>query len=193
MKLLLSILLCALVPYQSRIAIVGDSHMEILGPTLQRRFRRQHIRAEYLARRGWGLRRYRTEDDLGTWLREQRPSVVIFAVGSNDYGIGRTSRYRPYVDWALHQVPRGACVLWYGPTAVQAEDANERMQRVAANHDRVAEMQREALADHNVRFFDTRPLSAAHIGPDGFHLHRRGYSAWASHVVRTVMTLESHP
>jgi lysophospholipase L1-like esterase len=125
-------------------------------------------------------------DDLRPWLRQQRPTVVIFALGNNDYGIRRTRLYRPRLEWALRQVPRRAEVIWYGPTSVTPGD-NEHLQDVARNHNRVAEMQEEVFADSPVTWVDTRPISAGYNRADGYHLVRRGYSAWATHLVNLVV------
>lgn len=188
LRLALSLIIwaCMAVPPPPRIAIVGDSHMEILGPTLVRRFRARGIRATYLARRGWGIRSFQNEDDLlRTWLRQQRPTLVIFALGSNDYGIARTRLYRPRLEWAVAQAPRRADIIWYGPTFVTPSEEREARAR---NHDRVAEMQEEVFADNaRVTWVDSRLVSEDYIGPDGFHLRRRGYSAWATHVVELVV------
>lgn len=167
--------------------LIGDSHMEMLGPLTARRLR-DECRVSHFAFRGAASRVIARDLDVAA-LRRLRPSVVVLVAGSNDYGVRRTSRYRGRVEALLDAIRtvRPERVIWYGPPSVDAE-RSERNARVATNHAEVARMQRELAADMDwVEWVDAAPITEGHNGTrDGIHLTRRGYGAWVDHIVRAV-------
>ena len=174
------------IPPPARVAFVGDSHMQALGPLMTRRAREAGYQpVGVIARQGWSSSRYRTADDLESELRAMRPDVVVIVLGSNDYGVARASRYRSRLRWIVDAALLAGAVHieWHGPPAGDP-DASDLAGRVAANHDRIADLQREIFADDPaVTWTDSRPLTRAHVRGDGYHLTRAGYAAWATYAV----------
>lgn len=185
MKFILLFLCITTVPV--RVAFVGDSHMQALGPRMAHTFAAEGFEpVGFVARQGWSTARYMRADDLLEELRPMRPDVVVVVLGSNDYGIRRARRLEPRVLWVVEAArAAGACrVVWFGPPAGDP-DASELAASVAANHDRIAELQREIFASSDVIWVDSRPFTRAHVRRDGFHLTLRGYDAWARIAAQT--------
>ncbi len=185
MKFLI-VLLC-IMPVTPRVAFVGDSHMQALGPRMSRTFAVEGFEpVGVVARVGWGTNRYRRADDLEEVLRPMRPDIVVVVLGSNDYGIRRASSLAPRTLWivAAARAAGARRVVWFGPPAGDP-DASELAARVAENHDRIARMQREIFASSDVIWVDSRPFTRGHIRGDGFHLTARGYNIWARAAART--------
>lgn len=185
MRCAVVLLMLAVAPHdvsaQQRVAFVGDSHMTILGPMMERRVRTCAQPVGIVSRVGWSLRRYRLAGDLAMTLRVMRPTVVVVALGSNDYGIAHVRRYRPRVRWILDAVRQSGArrIVWISPPAVDAERSDVTA-RVAAVHRRVGAMQREVVPALGAEWIDAWPVTAGYNGRDGYHLTRRGYRRLAA-------------
>lgn len=165
--------------------IVGDSHVEMLGPMLTRRLEGAGARVlGHESRRGWSTARYRAAGDLGRLLEERgRPELVIVCLGGND----RTSDPTEYAEelrWIVDQA-RGAGaeeIVWIGPASSDAT-AGETAAATGARHERNASWQSELVPALGVRWIDSRPVTLEHHGRDGVHFTRRGYAAWTDGVL----------
>lgn len=168
------------------VSFVGDSHGEVLGPMVARELRGVGVRTHLDVRRGWGLRRFMRADDLHLG----RPDVVVFVLGSNDYGMraAATWRYRPRAAWAIENARAAGArrILWFGPPAVDGS-RGEREARIARNHDAVAELQVATVPALGGEWHDSRPVTRGRWGRDGIHLTRAGYRVWAREIVRAVI------
>ena len=73
-------------PAAARVVVLGDSHVERLGPMLERAVRQNgHQSVDSLARRGWSTRRYLREGDLDRQLAARgRPNLALVSLGGND-------------------------------------------------------------------------------------------------------------
>ena len=67
--------------------IVGDSHVQMLGPTLTHRLEDEGVTvAGYEARPGWSTARYQRRGDLQDVLEAAgRPEIVVVSLGGNDF------------------------------------------------------------------------------------------------------------
>lgn len=168
--------------------VVGDSHVQMVGPMLTRRLARAGYRAlGYEARPGWSTRRYRRADDLRALLeRSGRPQIVIVSLGGNDF-VSSRERYAEDLAWVVGEAKAAGArqIVWLGPATSDAS-ASERAASTGARHERNAELQRELLAPLGVRWIDSRPLTLAHHGRDGVHFTRTGYATWTEGVLPAI-------
>ncbi len=111
-----------------------------------------------------------------------RPDIVVIGLGSNDYGVRSERRYRTRARWMVNAARRAGArrIVWIGPGAVDAR--NETLERVAATHDLVAELQSAVLPDMNVDWLDAREVTRGHTRWDGLHYTPEGYQLWADWV-----------
>lgn len=165
--------------------VVGDSHVEMVGPMLTARLGEAGFRAlGYEARRGWSTRRYREAGDLRALLqRRGRPEIVIVSLGGNDR-VSSPERYAEDLAWVVAQARAAGArqLVWLGPASSDAS-VGPRAAFTGARHEENAELQRELLADLGVRWIDSRPLTQTHHGSDGVHFTRTGYSTWTAGVL----------
>lgn len=161
--------------------VVGDSHVQMLGPTLTHRLEERGVRvAGYEARPGWSTQRYRRAGDLTDVLEGAgRPEIVVVSLGGNDF-VGSPETYYAQLSWVVdHARAAGAReIIWLGPATSDVE-AGERAAEVGARHERNANLQAELLPALGVTWIDSRPMTTEHHGRDGIHFTRSGYSDWA--------------
>lgn len=163
--------------------LVGDSHMQALGPRLQAIFGAAGAEEVIVeARPGRGVADF--VDDLPALIARVRPDVVILELGAND---GRwsteegASAFRARVARLVASAEgSGAQALWVGPPQATDPDAAARRPKV------VAELL-SVLPTLRVPFLDARPLTRSlptrdgvHFLPAGYDVFAQGVAAWAS-------------
>ena len=165
--------------------VVGDSHVEMVGPMLTARLDEVGFRAlGYEARRGWSTRRYREAGDLRSLLEQRgRPEIVIVSLGGNDR-VSSRERYAEDLAWIVSEARAAGArqIVWLGPATSDAS-AGRRAAWTGARHEANAELQRELLAGLGVRWIDSRPLTQQHHRRDGVHFTRTGYSTWTAGIL----------
>lgn len=169
----------------ARVFIVGDSHVEMLGPSLARRLRAQGFDVlGHESRRGWSTMRYREEGDLRELLvRAGRPELVVVSLGGNDR-VESAEAYAEHLRWIVGEARAAGAqrIVWLGPATSDAR-RGARAAATSARHERNADWQREILPRLDVRFVDSRPFTVEHHARDGIHFDRTGYAAWADAVL----------
>ena len=182
-------------PAAARVFIVGDSHVQMLGPLLTRQLRSDGFDViGYEARPGWSSLRYQRAGDLAELLEANgSPEVVVVSLGGNDIPASR-ERYRAHLEWVVSQARAAGAqkIVWLGP-ATSDTDASERAAVVGARHEQNAEWQAELLPTLGVRWIDSRPCTNAHHGRDGIHFTRTGYDCWTHGVLPHVEATASAP
>ncbi|GAB5549515.1 MAG: hypothetical protein SangKO_092750 [Sandaracinaceae bacterium] len=166
-----------------RLVVVGDSHVERLGPMLARRAEAAGLQsAGWLARRGWSTSRYVREGDLAAQLEARgRPEVVVVSLGGNDRPRNR-ARYQRQLAWIVRQAREAGAerVLWLGPASSDAS-RGPRAEMTRRWHENNADLQSEMMAELGVEWIDSRPVTHEGHGVDGIHFTGRGYVHWADH------------
>lgn len=161
----------------TNVAIFGDSHMEALGPLLERLLPDQLgvnvVRAE--ARRGWSTGAYLRSGDIPDLVRGA--DVVIVELGGNDAAaqVG-PERHARDVRRVLEQVaPRK--VIWVGPGVTLREDLERYRGPIRHAQKRVVEAA-------NGSWIDSQPLTrAGDLRTDRIHFTMGGYRHWANALV----------
>lgn len=168
--------------------VVGDSHVEMVGPMLTARLGDAGYRTlGYEARRGWSTRRYREAGDLRALLEQRgRPEIVIVSLGGNDR-VSSREQYAEDLAWIVSEARAAGArqIVWLGPAFSDASKG-PRAAWTGARHEENAELQRALLADLGVRWIDSRPLTQRHHRRDGVHFTRTGYSTWTDGVLERV-------
>lgn len=161
--------------------IVGDSHMEALGPRLVRGIQAQGGDPGYVAHRGWSERKYMSDAEGRAALAHgARADLVIVALGGNNQTMDAAA-YKANIQRVLGQIGLPASkVVWVGPSAVNASRDPETARRHAATR----ELQRAILPTLGVRWVDSWPVTQTGQGADGVHFTRDGYDAWANYLLK---------
>jgi len=152
-----------------RVAIVGDSHAQVLGPMLARAYASQgHTVTSIVARPGWSSRRFRTVNKLSD--RIGVVDVVVVILGGNNR---RTSRiaYSEDIVWLLTELDfTGAdSIVWFGPLWAD----HPFYQR---NHVRSRDLQESIFLWPDIRWVDMHAATERYgRQQDGVHYTRRGY------------------
>src|SRR5690606_6311137 len=163
--------------YVMRWLLIGDSHMEALGPRLERVLRAggaEHVGV--VARRGQGVAAF---DDVPALVAAHRPDVVLFELGAND-GRWSTSEgaaaFRARVARLIASAEAaGAKALWVGPPQATDPDA-------AARRPKVVNELVGVLRALRVPFLDARPMTANLTRTDGVHFTMPSYDTFAAGV-----------
>ena len=172
--------------YRSRrIAFIGDSHGEALGPIFKARLERAGASVPLvIAHRGWSVARYLESGELSR-LAGVRPDTVIFELGGNDF-VRSAGQYAEQLGAAV-DVARAAGareVVWVGPSRVKEGSDRATSER----HERNAVYQESILPQMGVRWVDSRRHTYGGHGGDGVHFGRAGYEAWAYGVLDDLAT-----
>ncbi|HJL18993.1 MAG TPA: SGNH/GDSL hydrolase family protein [Sandaracinaceae bacterium LLY-WYZ-13_1] len=168
--------------------IVGDSHVQMLGPMLTNRLEEAGVRVlGHEARPGWSTLRYQRRGDLREVLEAAgRPEVVVVSLGGNDIPASAEA-YEAQLRWVVTQARAAGArhIVWLGPATSDAS-RGERARVVGARHERNADWQRALLPRLGVTWVDSRPMTRRHHGRDGVHFTRAGYRAWSAGVLSDV-------
>ena len=163
-----------------RVMIVGDSHIERLGPMMSRAVQEDGLESlGSLARRGWSTARYVREGDLQQRLTENgTPDIVIISLGGNDRPRNMT-RYREQLAWVVGQVREAGAtrIIWLGPAASDMA-RSERARMVGEWHEHNADWQSQILPEMGVEWLDSRDFTHTGHGMDGIHFTVRAYRSW---------------
>lgn len=166
------------------VLILGDSHVQGLGPELSRSLADHATRVDYVARPGWSTARFRRRGRFRRLLRRNhRPEVVVVSLGGNDVVPSRAAYVRVLEDAVTRLRAAGARrLVWLGPPT-----ANDPEETTRARHERNAEWQRAVLPELGVTWIDSRPHTREHHVRDGVHFTADGYRAWAGRVLPMVI------
>jgi len=155
-----------------RVVIIGDSHMEALGPRLARRLPSdtgvtvQHVEP----RRGWSARRYVREGGIRSLTRGA--DVVIIELGGNDAAasIG-PARHAQDIATLMDQAAP-ASVIWVGPGVTLRPDLEAARAPLRAT-------QRQVVPARGGAWIDSQPMTReSDLAPDRVHFRRAGYAWW---------------
>jgi len=167
-------------PEAPSVFVIGDSHIERLGPMIDRAVAEEgYTSLGHLARRGWSTGRYVREADLVERLTENgAPDIVVISLGGNDR-CRDDARYREQLAWIVDRVHEAGAqrIVWLGPASSDME-RSERAQLVGEWHERNADRQAEILPSLGVEWIDSRPMTQEGHGVDGIHFTYRAYTAW---------------
>jgi len=168
-----------------KVVIIGDSHVEALGPRLMRLLPGVGLQPlGYTARRGWSEARYKAAGDVRAFARAHGvPDVVVFSLGGNNQNFNATT-YRGTVETLLTAARRAGAsqIVWVGP-ASGTPSVSAAAADAAARHQRTAELQATLMPTLGVHWVDSRPLTLGGNAPDGVHFTRTGYDTWATSLV----------
>lgn len=159
----------------TRVAWIGDSHSEALGP-LMAQLLPQHTGAQFVrspeARRGWSVRRYVRSGDVPALSRGAE--VVVVELGGNDAsaGIG-PSAHAQDVQQMIQQIGADKKVIWIGPGVTLRED-------IEAVRGPIRAAQRRAVEATGNVWVDAQPLTRTdELAGDRVHFRMTGYRNWA--------------
>lgn len=163
------------------IAIIGDSHAQVLGPILTSILSAAGHRAWSTAEAGWSTRRFLQERNIAALATDPstgaRADRAILLLGGND----QTARDE-YATELLAMLERLRAagvhdVVWVGPYKVR--DAGT----VKTRHDRIREWQSDFLPAHGATWLDGYALSeGVPQASDGVHFPRTSYAAMAPRI-----------
>lgn len=161
--------------------LIGDSHMEALGPRLQQMLGGKGHRVGFVAHRGWSVRRYVRERNLErtVWARQPYDTVVIELGGNDGVSVPSPEQHAEEMRALVEQLIRsgaigeGTRVVWFGPAVADS---------TRTDHDAIAEIQRRVSP---VKWIDSRPLTKkAYLRSDRLHFTGEGYTHWAEGITR---------
>lgn len=164
----------------TRVVLIGDSHMEALGPRLESALT-SRLGAEVRhveARRGWSTRAYVRSGGVPTLVRDA--DVVVVELGGNDAAAGiDAAGHAQDVDALLRQIGNRK-VVWVGPGVTARADLERYRGPI-----RQAQKQRVRGAGH--RWVDSQPMTRRdELRGDGVHFSAPGYDRWASALVEAL-------
>lgn len=163
------------------IALIGDSHAEVLFPLLRPALEAQgYTVALQEAKRGWSEASYLRDAGFPVRLRAARPTVALVHLGGNNAQTG--AAYEATLRQFLGTLRAAGVerVYWVGPYIATSNTAD-----AARRHAQTAEEQARLLpalsSDPAVSWLDTRPFSATGHS-DGIHFTRTAYADFARRI-----------
>lgn len=154
---------------QVKVALIGDSHTQALGPRLKAALAQAGISSEVTANPGKSLDWYLESGELARAV--DGASHVVFLIGGNDNWLN-AAEARVAVAQAL-EVIGDRPTLWVGPAyALPSASADAH-----ARHEKTAVFYASALPK-SVRYLDSRFVTRTRHREDGVHFTTEGYDVW---------------
>lgn len=158
----------------------GDSHMQALGPRLQR----SGVVEAFVANPGWTLRR-----TLDAGLLEAVDSVIEFGTNEVFNGVSLAD-YMAQLERAAALLD-GHQVVLVGPPSLD----HGQLGAVAMEWDALLAGKAKALGWRYISSLEVTQGTWRYEGPDdhGIHQLEAGYSAWADHIVQVLQVAAGKP
>jgi lysophospholipase L1-like esterase len=156
-----------------RVVLIGDSHMEALGPRLQRRLPLvSGVQVQQVVpRRGWSARRYVREGGIRALTRGA--DVVVIELGGNDASANITPARHEQDIVTLMAQAAPAKVIWVGPGVTLRPDLEEARAPLR-------ETQRRVVPAQGGAWIDAQPMTReSDLRSDRVHFSAGGYTRWA--------------
>lgn len=161
----------------AKVAIIGDSHMEALGPRLSRALPSQLgvgvTNVE--ARRGWSARRYLRETSIPQLV--QGADVVIVELGGNDASARISPQAHASDVGEMIRLIGDKRLVWVGPGVTQRED-------LRALRAPIRQAQRQVVRSAGGEYIDGRDVTRmSDLRADGVHFSGEGYDRMTSQLM----------
>jgi hypothetical protein len=166
-----------------RVALIGDSHAEIMFPYLQEKLIAEGHQVVFnLPKRGWSTYSF-FDKGLLDQLRGPKPDAVIVSLGGNNHRTNST-QYKTAVERFLGEIgyPQSK-VIWIGPFTSDSSKASDTAER----HDWTASFLKSNLPT-GVKFIDTRPISTTGHSGDGIHFNSSSYFTMVDEIFPDVLS-----
>jgi lysophospholipase L1-like esterase len=175
--------------------ILGDSHVEGLGPELTRRLPAAGVDVlGVTARRGWSTDAYNRAHDVAQLvLAHGVPDLVVLSLGGNGRPSSKSSYER--ILRTMVDAVRSAGVrriVWVGPATALAGAAADAQRR----HEQNATWQGQLLPSMGVTWIDSRPMTRTGHAADKVHftlMAGGGYPTWASALTPAIARAAASP
>jgi|GEM_PF-5922872 len=160
-------------PRKLRIALLGDSHVEALGPLLTQIVRKRGSELNYEAHRGSFTRDWAENAKWGDWLNEFRPDRVVIVLGTNDALAPNPDAHRPHFGAFIERVRKQtrAIIVWIEPPRLPRLERKDKLRLVREN---IRSLRNVIVVDGSSLVFD--------IGRDQLHPTSVGYRKWADEI-----------
>jgi lysophospholipase L1-like esterase len=170
-----------------RIALIGDSHSQVLWPRLTAGLTaagHQVVLTE--ANPGWSEAKYISSGSLPAKLQTAKPDLVVFELGGNNMKMDLPSYQGDPAALIKMAKSSGASVLWLGPPASDASKASSTAHR----HETTANMQSSLIRALGASWVDSRPftVNSQNHQADGVHFNGTGYTAWAKAMLPYILS-----
>lgn len=150
-----------------RALLVGDSHMQALGPRLSELMESYGVEVVgSLANAGKSTAWYAEQQLVERAVLTNNPDVVVFALGGNDQCWGEAEQERAMR--ALVAQAGAAHVVWVGPLSAAVADVDRR-------HACSTSYSRAIARKLRIPFLDLRRYTPHDMYRDGVHLTAAGY------------------
>lgn len=151
-----------------RVAIVGDSHNQALGPRLAREYMRRGHSVTVVAEPGWSSHTFREQGALRQ--RVGRIDMAVVVLGGN-HRRTQDSTYPEDIAWILNQLRAAGAstIIWFGPFWASAP-------RYQQSHLRTRNSQKLVVGGGDVRWIDAYYRTRRYtLRRDGVHFTRSAY------------------
>lgn len=167
---------------QKRVVLIGDSHMEALGPRLSRSLPQLGVTVlGATANRGKSARWYVTQGIVPSLTRGA--DVVIFELGGNDASQHRLPEEHKRDVAALIGQARPAEVIWIGPGVTERAD-------LEAYRGPLRMAQKAIVRGAKGAWIDSQGLTRkSDLRSDGVHFTMPGYDRWAALLQQRLATV----
>lgn len=160
--------------------LLGDSHLEAIGPRLRPLLAPRGITTRAIVRRGQGVSSFVDDEEVFRAVQELRPDATIIFLGGND---GRDDpEYQAKVRRLLSQVPNP---VWVGPWF--ASDSAVQRRHLRADGEIRSAASRAGIPYLNGQAFSPR----AQLAPDGVHYTQAGYATIAERIAPALLNAAS--
>lgn len=166
-----------------RLALVGDSHTQIVFPALSRLVERAGMSVVLSKpKAGWTAKKH-LEQGISQELGQAQPETVVISLGGNNMVLNES--YRPFVANIVNAARQAGAkrILWVGPAKAVRQDVEQR-------HKWTTDWLKKHLPGYGVEFIDARKWTSTGHRDDGVHFYRSTYKKWAEKVASA---LRSNP
>jgi lysophospholipase L1-like esterase len=168
------------------VALIGDSHMQALGPRIKTQLALEGVESTVVANAGKSLGWYLSTGELSR--AAAGATHVVFEIGGNDdWRASPIDDVRTAIQNALGIIePRRS--LWVGPATARADGADD----ARARHEDTAEKYGMLLGGR-VEWLDSRGVTRTGQREDGVHFTPEAYDAWAAVITKRALRLVRGP
>tara|TARA_B100000287_G_scaffold282970_1_gene266646 strand:+ start:483 stop:1109 length:627 start_codon:yes stop_codon:yes gene_type:complete len=165
-----------------KIALIGDSHTQIVWPVLTPILEQQgHTITTTQANAGWSAKKYMSTGMVDK-VNEGDPDAVIVGLGGNNHDL--SDKYGETISQFLDKVGRNRRVVWIGAYTSDIKKAESTAKR----HEWTSDYLAKILPKQNVVFIDTRPISQTGHRGDGVHFTRDEYKRMVNQMTPDILS-----
>ena len=159
-----------------RIALIGDSHSQVIFPALSKLLKSNgNSVVLQISKPGWDILSFQKDKsiNLEASIVNSKPDIVVFSLGGNNQELKES--YKSKLDWIINIARKSGAkrIIYSGPAKSIRADVEKR-------HLWTSDFIRRYARDNNIEFIDGYEYTKSGHNKDGVHFGSPVYRVWAN-------------